>query len=589
MWKSIALMLSLLVVLGATPATQPAIDWKPYSDDVFAQAKREHKLVILDLQAVWCHWCHVMDEKTYSDPQVRQLIGDHFLAIKVDQDSRPDISNRYEDFGWPATVVFDSDGKEIVKRRGYLPPEQMRSMLKAVIADPTPGPSIEAEAEVHPATQPALAAPVVAKLKTDIARFYDDKNAGWGEGFKFIDADLIEYCTDRAIAGDKRSEQMARQTLTAGEKLIDPAWGGVYQYSTDGDWNHPHFEKIMSFQADDMRTYARSFAIWHDPSYRDAAEAIHHFLRTFLTSPQGAFYVSQDADRVPGEHGGEYFSRSDTARRAQGIPRIDTHIYSRENGWAIASLVALHEWAGDPDALDEARKAADWIIANRSLPGGGFRHDEKDMAGPFLGDTLAMGRAFLDLYAATADRVWLDRAAAAADFISKNFVSPVPNGVLTSMVRPNSAIRINPEVDENIAVARFARRLYQYSGVAAHETLAEIAMRYLAAPGVLAHRNWLVGGVLLANEEMSIEPVHITIVGGRSDAAARGLFEIAATSPLVFKRVEWYDANQGPLMRMDVEYPQLPKAAAFVCANGACSSPIYDADQLRQKMTHLVR
>ena len=83
---------------------------------------REKRLVLLDLVAVWCHWCHVMEETTYRDPEVVAQIRAHFVAVRVDQDSRPDLSNRYEDYGWPATVIFDADGHELVKFAGYIPP-----------------------------------------------------------------------------------------------------------------------------------------------------------------------------------------------------------------------------------------------------------------------------------------------------------------------------------------------------------------------------------------------------------------------------------------------------------------------------------
>ena len=82
---------------GTATASAGKIHWYGWSDDVFAQAKREHKFVLLDLEAVWCHWCHVMDANTYSDPQVQKLMQSRYLAVKVDQDSRPDLSNRYED------------------------------------------------------------------------------------------------------------------------------------------------------------------------------------------------------------------------------------------------------------------------------------------------------------------------------------------------------------------------------------------------------------------------------------------------------------------------------------------------------------
>src|SRR4051812_16896836 len=141
----IAVQAALLGSLAAFPpgARAEAIHWESWSDAAFARAGREHRFVILDLEAVWCHWCHVMEEKTYADPEVRKLIAEKYIAIRVDQDARPDLSNRYEDYGWPATIVFAADGSEIVKRRGYIPPGEMIAMLKAIIADPSPGPSVE--------------------------------------------------------------------------------------------------------------------------------------------------------------------------------------------------------------------------------------------------------------------------------------------------------------------------------------------------------------------------------------------------------------------------------------------------------------
>jgi uncharacterized protein len=102
----------------------------------------------------------------------------------------------------------------------------------------------------------------------------------------------------------KSFERRARETLAAQLNLMDPAWGGVYQYSTDGDWQHPHFEKIMQMQAEDLRIYAEAYAPWHDETYLRAARQIRGYLKNFLTSQEGAFYTSQDADLVPGEHGG---------------------------------------------------------------------------------------------------------------------------------------------------------------------------------------------------------------------------------------------------------------------------------------------
>ncbi len=98
------------------------------------------------------------------------------------------------------------------------------------------------------------------------------------------------------------------------QKLIDPVWGGVYQYSAEGDWNHPHFEKIMQMQAEDMRVYLLGYMLWKDPAYLKAAQNIHRYLEGFLLSPDGCFYTSQDADLVKGTHSGEYFALDDAGR-----------------------------------------------------------------------------------------------------------------------------------------------------------------------------------------------------------------------------------------------------------------------------------
>jgi len=593
MIRRFTLTLLIMSVLGAgtndraastPPATQP-IAWQPWSDDLFQQARRQNKFVLLDLHAVWCHWCHVMDQTTYSDPAVINLINEKYIAVGVDADARPDLANRYEDYGWPATVVFGPDGKEIVKRQGYLPPREMGSMLQAIIDDPTPGPSIRPQPKITFGNQTALGDDVRKQLLTRHAQTYDPRYGGWGTIHKFLDWDSVEWCMRQALTGDKQSAQMARQTLDGGMNLIDPVWGGVDQYSTDGDWNHPHYEKIMQFQAENLRIYSLAYAQFHDPAYRKAAQQIHGYLVSFLRSSDGAFYTSQDADPVPGEQGDAYFKLSDAGRRARGIPRIDQHQYARENGWAIIGLTALYAASGDRQALDQAVTAANWVIAHREIQNepGGFHHDQIDTGGPYLGDSLAIGRAFLCLYETTADRAWLKRSAESAEFIRQHFVSSDSPGIASSDLKTAQTFAPDIELDENVEVARWANLLWAYTGNKADHDLALVAMKYLATPQVALSRSYLVAGILLANAEVSGTPLHIAIVGRKDDPAASVLFATALAIPDPYKRVEWYDQREGPLVNMDVEYPDLPKAAAFLCANGTCSSPAYsDKDLLKR-------
>jgi uncharacterized protein YyaL (SSP411 family) len=566
-------------------AAEPEVQWTPWSDAVFQRARAEHRFVLLDLGAVWCHWCHVMDEVTYRDPKVIALINKSYIAVRVDQDARPDLANRYQNYGWPATIVFAADGSEIVKRQGYIEPRAMASLLQAIIDDPTPGPSVQPEKPVTFADAGALTGEQREEMRRRFFAAYDSKLGGWGHEDKFLDWNALLYCLENASAGDARAETMCRQTLKSGLKLLDPVWGGVYQYSTDGDWDHPHFEKIMPFQAENMRVFSIAYARWHDPVYLHAAQGIHRFLQNFLTNPDGAFYVSEDADLVDGQHSAGYFALDDKGRRKLGVPRIDKHIYARENGLGITGLAALFAASGDENCLAEARRAADWVLANRSLPDGGFRHDAQDAAGPYLADTLEMARAFLQLYVVTGERPWLAKAESASDFINAHFKAVA--GFNSVAAAADTTFAPRPDPDENVAVALWANLLGHYSGRTADHAMAQHAMRYLAAPALVAQRGWATAPVLLADLELNADPQHITIVGGKDDPLARSLFAAAIATPAVYNQTEWFDVRDGPLPGSEISYPQLKEAAAFLCSGQTCSSPISEASALQAKLHRL--
>ena len=552
------------------------IQWQPWSDSIFEQAKQQGRFVLLDLGTGWCHWCHVMEEVTYADAAVIKLIGSRYLAVRVDADSRPDLANRYEDYGWPATIVFNPDGSEIVKRQGYIPPKPMASMLQAIIDDPSPGPSILPETKLSASDNAFLSDKSTSLLKQRLIDQYDAKNGGWGTVQKFLHWDTVEYCLAASRKGEANFERMGRETLAAQLNLIDPVWGGVCQYSTDGDWLHPHYEKIMQMQAENIRTYAEAYEFWGDSIYLNIAKKIYGYLKSFLMSPEGVFYASQDADLIPGEHSDDYFKLGDSERRKLGIPRVDQHIYSRENGWGINALAVLSTVSGDHQPLKDAIRAANWVISHRSLPAGGFKHVDTENAGPYLADTLYLGRAFLELYMVTADRAWLRHAEEAADYIDKQFKGEL--GYLTSPAI--GSLKSKPQIDENVDLARFANLLEKYSGTETYGNMARHAMQFLSIPAIADERGFLVAGILLANSELSTPPLHVTVVGLKSDKTASSLFAAALKLPALYKRVEWWDSREGALPNSDVEYPVLENAAAFVCTDRSCSPPVFSVQKL---------
>ncbi len=559
------------------------IQWQDWSAAVFERAREEGKLVLLDLEAGWCHWCHVMDQTTYRDPEVIDLIGERYIPVRADQDAHPDLSNRYEDYGWPATVIFDGTGTEILKKRGYIRPQWMLWTLQAVAENPSPDAHDNKQSVPEQASRDRLSDEQRQVLNERYEYVYDAEFGGWGRIHKFIHGPSMEYALARAKGGSKLHEVMARQTLQAARFLFDPEWGGVYQYSDTRDWQSRHFEKIMSMQAQYMRLYALAHSLLDQELHLESALAIHRYLTGFLKSPQGAFYTSQDADLSSEVDGHAYYLLANTERRKRGMPPVDTNIYARENGWVISALAALYAATGEEVYLSEAERAAIWIQAHRGLPGGGFRHGETLQSGPFLGDTLAMGRAFLDLYGVTGDRKWLRLAEAAARFIGETFLDAKGAGFTTSPAVAAAAETVlrTPvrHQDSNIEVARFNNLLWHYTGENSYRGFAENAMRYLASPVVTEQRR-LLAGVLLTDRELDRDPAHITILGRKDDPAAQRLFAAAIRYPLAYKRVEWWDRREGKLPNPDVVYPQLARAAAFACANQACSLPVFEPEQI---------
>ena len=194
-------------------------------DHLFEQARAEHRFV--PARPGSAGWCPLVPRD--GRYHVRGSRGDrahprrNISRCMWIQDSRPDLANRYEDYGWPATIVFKADGSEIVKRQGYLPPKPMAALLQAIIDDPSPGPSVRPEPVI-------IAAPSRGALRTEqrgrCARpsldRYDAERGGWGDVHKYLDWNALEYCLSEGAAGDARMEAMARQTLTARLQLIDP-------------------------------------------------------------------------------------------------------------------------------------------------------------------------------------------------------------------------------------------------------------------------------------------------------------------------------------------------------------------------------
>jgi uncharacterized protein YyaL (SSP411 family) len=578
-----ALILLLLSSMLSASSTKDLIQWQDWSEASFIRAKQENKLLLLNLEAVWCHWCHVMDQKTYSDPKVAQLINQHFIPIKVDHDARPDLANQYRDYGWPATIFLDAAGTDLVKRAGYIRPTSFVNLLSAIVADPTPERAALPKVPDDFAVEPALDPTIYQKLLQRHQVFYDPELGGLKTNQKTLDRDHVEFALSQSHSSFEK--EVAIKTIQASFALADPEWGGIYQYSTMGDWQHPHFEKIMVSQAGFMRIYALAYQRFGDKQYLAQADAIAHYLAQFLQAANGAFYTSQDADLVQGEKGTEYFALPDKERRAKGIPRIDQNIYARENGWAIEALAILYEVSQNEKYLKQAERAAQTINQTHLTNAGGFKHSASDRDANYLADTLNMGAAFLQLYKVTTDRKWLDLANQSAHFLIEQFKAR-DAGYLSGKTQQGLPVQPVRHLDENIKTTRFLNLLSQYSGDESIQQAAQHGMKYIATPSIALARIED-SGILLAAQELSVSAPHFTVVGKKQDSVASELFIVGLeqSGPSQsgwYKRLEWWDKTEGPLQNSDVTYPGFDKPAGYVCVDKLCSTPAFTAQKYKQ-------
>lgn len=569
----------------ATPATTGP-DWKAYGSKVFEQAAREDKLIFIYLEAVWCHWCHVMQQQTLSNEPVLQRLEQHYLSVRVDHDANPLLANRYRDWGWPALIFLAADGTEIVKRAGYQSPLAFARLLDAIVADPRPEAADVAARYAAAAPVSEISAPVRAELRRRHEADMDRQQGGLRLAQKFIDSNSLELNLREAAAGNAEYREQALRTLDAARALIDPVWGGAYQYSTGGRWDRPHYEKIMRTQAKVLRAYALAYAQWQRPADRHSAEQIQRYLLTFLRDPEsGAFYTSQDADLVQGQKAHDYFALDDAARRKRGVPRIDRSRYASSNGQAIAALAVWAAASGDPRAAQAARESAQWVEQHLATAEGGYRHAQHSSSAEFLVDNLAMAEAQLALYQLDADRRHLQGAIATADFISDHFL--VSGQGFATAIDDGAPIKPVPVLAENFAATRFFNLLAHYSGAARHRDVARQGLEFLLSEPV-RNTAFEEAGVLLADLERGVDPRHFVVVGPKTDPQAQRLYVEALRQLDGYTRVEWWDRLEGPLPNDDVAFPEFERAAGYFCTAQRCSSPSFDPQRYRQQIQRLI-
>jgi uncharacterized protein len=315
-------------------AMHQPIQWHEWGEEAFAVARRENKPMLLDIGAVWCHWCHVMDRESYDDPEVAKIVNENYIPVKVDRDERPDIDSRYQaavgaltgQGGWPLTAFLTSEGKPFYGGT-YFPPDERygRPSFKRVLASiarayrEKHGDVIEQAAMVENAIAQAesaggggsVSAAVIEAIASAAIRMFDERNGGFGAAPKFphpAALDLLMHRYSRTGGDELRDVFVTTLEKMARGGVYDQLAGGFHRYSVDEHWIVPHFEKMSYDNSELLKNYVHAYQATGNEFFAEVARDIIRWVDEWLSDrAHGGFYASQDADYSMDDDG-DYFT-----------------------------------------------------------------------------------------------------------------------------------------------------------------------------------------------------------------------------------------------------------------------------------------
>ncbi|HLY04039.1 MAG TPA: DUF255 domain-containing protein [Candidatus Cybelea sp.] len=560
------------------------IAWLPWDAQTFARAAAEDRPILLSISAVWCHWCHVMDETTYSDPSVIETINRRFIPVRVDNDRRPDINARYNMGGWPTTAFLTPDGRTLTGAT-YLPPTQMQRALgeiarfyderKNEIAE-LPAIARSQDALRESAAAANLTDAPVTRLLANLESNYDEEFGGFGDEPKFPQPEVLEFLlSEWRVSGNQRYYAMVAQTMRAMSRggMYDHVEGGFFRYSTTRDWSVPHFEKMAEDHAGLLRVLATlSIFAPTDDVHATLISATNYVRDVLLDSQTGFFGGSQDADEA-------YFALPLEERRRLIAPFVDRTSYTN---WTCALAGAFFQVAHALDddevlaraitTLDNVAErlvGADGLVYHVLAPGG-----EPEVRG-LLTDHVAYLRALLDAHEVSGEERFLERARALAQTTIEAFEAP-GGGFYDRLTGGESFGNLaypDRPIVENGLLADALLRLDALAAQSAHRE--RVAQTLAIYAGTAGNAGSFAATFARALRRYLSPEVVVRIVG---DAKETGDFrEVARRLPTPFTSIRTLSPHEAAAQALPAE----PHPAAYVCVGTVCGAPVRRASELR--------
>lgn len=557
------------------------VSWLPWNEESFQKAKEQDKPILLGISAVWCHWCHVMDDTTYSNSEVARLVNELFIPIRVNRDQRPDIDKRYNMGGWPTTAFLTPDG-EVLTGGTYIPPQQMMMLLEHVSRTyqkekgNLKSKIKELKQEI---TQPHIETDmgtdvfqsVIDGLTLDIASRFDSVHGGFGDAPKFphsgaLRLALLQY----HLQGHSAALTIVKKTLTTmgAAGIYDKEEGGFFRYSTTRDWSIPHYEKMCEDNAKLLVNYLEAYQVTGQSSFRDTAKGILEYVNAKLSNREsGGFYGSQDADEV-------YYKLSLAKRQTRTPPTIDQTIFVNWNAMMVSAYLLASVVLEDRNCHDFALRTIEMLLDTSFNSKTGMGHyivEGKSNLSGLLTDQVYMIKCLIDCYQVSAERRFLEYAENLAQFMLDNLWDK--NGGFYDKQKETGALGalkfLDKPLEENSVAAETLLRLHQLTGKRSYVDAAKKTLDFFASS---YQKYGIMASVYGLAVEFYLQPMQIHIVGSKTNNATNQFREKSLKTYNPLKVVELLDPKQDKDRLKDLGYPVPSVPVAYVCSGGTCKS-----------------
>jgi uncharacterized protein len=458
------------------------IHWFEWENDAFQKAREQDKPVMLFLSAFWCRYCQRMDEGAFSERENMALLNAYFVALRVENATRPDIDARYNLNGWPTVAFFTSSG-ELLAAVNYLGADEFKELLLNVYMsyqrkkaeNHVTEPANESEASrARQAEEERSPASILSEISSTIMALADRVNGGFGNGQKFIHPEANDFLLSR-YETTRDCAYLDHVCLTLDRMrngpIHDALGGGYFRTTTGADWSQPHREKLLAEQAGLLTNCLDVFRITQRSEYAQTAEEIIGYLDKKLFDPS-----------KPGFRGCEDFLRPEGEARTttdEFFTIIDDYLYTDANAQAVIAYLEAAATLGRADCTERALGVLEFIWSRGRSTEGSMHHfyDGRPRLAGLLIDQARMGTALVQAYSAAGEIEYLERARELAEFIRTRLTNP-DGGYFDVSVCAADLLKLRlTEIEQNGAAAWFFLKLAQAANEPKYREAARWALR----------------------------------------------------------------------------------------------------------------